>query len=573
MPGGYRIYLPRRQTECSSDFDEREAAPVFIHPAMTIWSDEPIILLGEKGCLIGHLFTREQPSKRVEQFKPEEIEKIVESGGRSILRDYWGGYVLAIISSEGVPTILRDPSAMLPCYFRRDIDAVRLADDITVLAKRGASSVDELEIARYLASGDAPGRATSVFGIETLFAGESLTLAQARVTIETWWSPWTFVGSTEIVSFDESAARLRMVLLDCIRAWANCFPDILLGVSGGLDSSIVAAGMAGHRHFRCYTSVGPDADGDERRYARALTDALAVPLREEHYDVADIDVTRAVAPHHPWPNALFYRQAIEAMHRRISEDHPIGAYFSGNGGDAVFCSMRSATPLVDRFLAEGLRRSLTGTLRDLCDVTGADGRTVLRYAWNKYRGLKDGHMPKLNFLGLRSNWLVRIEAGGFRHPWLSMSSDALPGKRTHVAFLTRAQRSLELYPRRRAAPHIAPLLSQPVVELCLSIPTWTWIAGGRNRALARAAVQGLLPDLILRRTHKGGPSGFGHMIFREKKAELCTLLRNGRLAEMGIIDTTILDEAEDAGLRGTERSDRILSLAVAENWVRWWSGG
>src|SRR3546814_984119 len=75
----------------------------------------------------------------------------------------------------------------------------------------------------------------------------------------------------------------------------------------------------------------------------------------------------------------------------------------------------------------------------------------------------------------------------------------LPGKAAHVAMLARAQKSIELYPRADAPPQIVPLLSQPVVELCLSIPTWQWVHGGRDRAVARAAFAGILPDLLVER--------------------------------------------------------------------------
>src|SRR3546814_18425449 len=75
---------------------------------------------------------------------------------------------------------------------------------------------------------------------------------------------------------------------------------------------------------------------------------------------------------------------------------------------------------------------------------------------------------------------------------------------------------IELYPRSTAAPQITPLLSQPIVELCLSIPTWQWVRGGRDRAVARAAVADLLPALIAQRRTKGGPTGFLRRVFNAR---------------------------------------------------------
>ena len=53
-----------------------------------------------------------------------------------------------------------------------------------------------------------------------------------------------------------------------------------------------------------------------------------------------------------------------------------------------------------------------------------------------------------------------------------------------------------------------PLVSQPVMEACLAIPSWQWREGGFDRAVAREAFRKDLPDLIAWRRGKGGPDGF-----------------------------------------------------------------
>src|SRR3546814_10429294 len=42
------------------------------------------------------------------------------------------------------------------------------------------------------------------------------------------------------MSFEDETNQLRWTIADCIGSWSSCFPSILLGSSGGLDSSIVA---------------------------------------------------------------------------------------------------------------------------------------------------------------------------------------------------------------------------------------------------------------------------------------------------------------------------------------------
>src|SRR3546814_17681180 len=95
--------------------------------------------------------------------------------------------------------------------------------------------------------------------------------------------------------------------------------------------------------------------------------------------------------------------------------------------------------------------------------------------------------------------------------------------------LARAQKSIELYPRADAPPQIVPLLSQPVVELCLSIPTWQWVHGGRDRAVARTAFSGVLPDLLVERTTKGISSGFVRRVYEAQGNAAREMLTAGQL--------------------------------------------
>src|SRR3546814_7977217 len=89
---------------------------------------------------------------------------------------------------------------------------------------------------------------------------------------------------------------------------------------------------------------------------------------------------------------------------------PIDAHFSGNGGDGIFCSIRSAVPLLDHFLSKGPRTALGKTVRDISSLTGANIVTVLRHAWLRHRRSGGAHLPRYNVLGLEGEMLARIEA-------------------------------------------------------------------------------------------------------------------------------------------------------------------
>lgn len=350
--------------------------------AARLWSSAPLIDLDDRGFIVGALFRREVPSTRVTELDPSERQRILDTAGGALLANYWGGYVSLLIGDDGTLSVLRDPSGMMPCYMRRDAEGVALASDMTALTTPDRSVVDYAALARMFAGIDVIGRRTGIAGIEELFPGERLMVTSSGSRIEQAWSPWDHVAPTANMDFASAAAALRTALKDSIGAWATCFDKILVGVSGGLDSSIVAAALGPRTpRLRCLTMVEPGTDGDERRYVEALVGKLGVRLYAPFYDLGAVDVTQPVLPHLPLPFALHFFHAIEAEHRRL--DEPVDAYFSGNGGDNVFCGLRSAVPLADRLLAHGFRPGLFQTARDLADLTGSGMAAVVAKGWER----------------------------------------------------------------------------------------------------------------------------------------------------------------------------------------------
>lgn len=530
----------------------------------------PTIKLGERGLIIGHLFSRRDLGRRVQRFGPEEIEQILKSGGKALISNYWGGYVAIVADDCGHISLIRDPSGTMPCFWReRDGEFLASNDIEDAACWGGPAEVKTRSLAQYLASPGYHGSETGLYDVHELIAGNALKMAYGEVTISSLWSPWDFAANPKQISMSQAAQRLKEVLDKCVGAWASCFENVVLGVSGGLDSSIIASAANLHTRLRCLSMYADDADGDERRYAKILTDHLGLKLQTGHFELENIDVARAILPHRPWPNASYFALGNQAKHQELAQHQPVGAFFTGNGGDNVFCSIRSASPFLDRLATEGPGLGLKRTLSDLCALTEADAGTVLKTAWHQYLNSRKPAQAKMDVTGFRHE-LAPTEA--LQHPWRSIPLGALPGKIAHVGFLAGAQQSHELYPRASHAPHIAPLLSQPIVELCLSIPTWYWIEGGMDRAVARRAFQSVLPELLLRRSSKGGPGGFVQDIYRSNAAAIKEIIRNGKLVRNGFVDLAYVNAADDPSWRGNSRAQRLLQFAAAENWINYWDG-
>jgi len=150
-----------------------------------------------------------------------------------------------------------------------------------------------------------------------------------------------------------------------------------------------------------------------------------------------------------------------------------------------------------------------------------------------------------------------------------MPRDALPGKAMHVAWILGIQNYLDGYARGRVHRLISPLLSQPVVETCLRIPSWLWCSAGRDRAVARDAFGDLLPQEIVNRTTKGSPSGFLQQLFDSYRDLVLARLADGMLAEAGLLDRDTLTAffRRPEPPRGNELVT-IMSLLDVEIWCR-----
>lgn len=539
-----------------------------------IWADASVIPLGNSGWIIGRLFTRTTPSRIVDAFEPAEADAIVASGGSRLLRHYWGSYVAIMRNDGGDVTAMRDPSGAMACFWRRQGDDCWLSSDARLLTEcnSGRPSVDFNEVGRLLFSPDSMGARTCVDGIDELIPGEALEVRAGRITALAHWSPWDHVDTAAGRCADDAAAQLHDTLADAIGLWASLFPSALLGVSGGLDSSIVAA-CAANAGFapRLLTMIGPDASGDESGYAQLLADRLDLPLDRYRYDLADIVIDRPTLPHLPWPVGGYFAQGIEAAHRAQQHLKPIDAFLTGNGGDNVFCLIASAAPLVDRLRSDPWRWRSLRTALDIARLTEASLPHVIGSAWRIARRDTILASPRTISWGLGKDVIADLEPAAYTHPWLRAVPDGMvPGKAAHVRMLVRAQKGHELYRRASLPIQIAPLLAQPVVEACLGIPSWQWIDGGRDRAIARMAAHHWLPDGILERRSKGGPDGFMQAIFRRNASAILSLLKGGRLAQQAIVNVASIEAALRSSSPAPDLVRRLLAFAACETWVRWW---
>jgi len=246
--------------------------------------------------------------------------------------------------------------------------------------------------------------------------------------------------------------------------------------------------------------------------------------------------------------------------------------FSGGGGDNIFCSLQSVAAAVDCLDSPDGRGKFWRVTRDLSQLTGASMFKIARKAWLRARQRNRQYPPPFDPLFLSERAIATARTAPL-HPWLQRLPPVLQGKGAHVAAMLGVQSLTEdtdaLDP---LAPHY-PLLAQPIVELCLRVPTWLWYDRGCNRAAARHAFSADLPPAIAWRRSKGTPDGFVVELYDTRRAQIRDLLSTGNLARHGLLDLTALLPVLDdpAPVRGSDHG-RIMRLLDIEAWTRCWPG-
>lgn len=526
-------------------------------------------LADSQGIVWGHLFDRGTGARIISS----DSLDLTQGSPEQFLERYWGGYVLIRTGSAGVE-VLRDPSGAVACY-HCEIDGLHIVTsrpDLLFAHRVLKPDIDWTIIAQSLAFSDLRPAATALRGISEVLPGVAARLAGDRFVTRCAWSPWHFaVRNNQLTDRAAAIASLRETARMTLGAWGTCFERPMLEISGGLDSSIVAAGLQAGASAGCLTFSPAPGDPDERPYARAVAAHVGLALDELMPDVGLVDVTRSDASHLPRPCARAFSQALDQPIQKLAVGRGIDAFVGGGGGDNVFCHLQSALPVLDRLEQEGLRRGVFRTAAEIAQQSRTNVWQVLNVAakrWARRRSTMP--RPKSNrFLHPAVARSLPWPAG---NPWLEAPAELAPGKKRHAWSLIGIQNHLEGFGREAIAPHFSPLLSQPMLEVCLAIPSWLWCEGGNNRSIAREAFRGLLPPAIIDRRTKGGFDTFVVQLIEANRPVIRTMLIEGSLTRQGLLDPDAIDAFMCGRLNENDAVADLLALIDVEAWVSAWEG-
>ncbi|RLV08926.1 asparagine synthase [Streptomyces griseocarneus] len=431
------------------------------------------------------------------------------------------------------------------------------ADRARTLAWLTGARTDSRQLALRMASLVAPPYpldSASVFtGVQAVPPEHALRLDRDG-TART--SPWWRAPDTT-VPLATGAAGLRQALRDAVAVRVR--PGELWGadLSGGMDSTSVCF-LAAEAGARLVTvTVDWNAPGHEDlRYAELAAARLPASTTRLTYPSGCLPRYLSGLEQRPdaWdePRPLRDLAAQEHVTRELRA-HGIGRRLSGQGGDQVVvppvCHLHDMVALrplraLSRLVGHRARRrwSRTATARALLD-----------------RG------PLRRWLSVQADALARLPGTAGAEPDLGWGRSvrlppwATPQARRTAADLLReaAEQALPLAPTRglhawayqvrQAGRNVAPfahLLGMPiaspfgddaVIDACLRVRPHEASSPRRYKPLLVAAMQGVVPETVLRRTTKDGPTTEWHEGMKANRRLLAAWCDDSCLAATGLV--------------------------------------
>jgi len=530
-----------------------------------VYSEDKSVVVMMNGELYNYREVRADLEKRghkfVTQTDTEIVPHLYQEYGDDFVDHINGMFAITLWDTLRKRLVIaRDRYGEKPVYYGIFDDKLIYASEPKALLAHPAITPElDLDSLRQFLSFDYVPAPRSIYkGIVKLPAAHIMTVENGEVKTRRYWN-LTFSKNGHKPSIDKAATELRELLSDAVRM--RLVADVPLGIllSGGVDSSAVAAFATQHATETVKTfSIGFTEDSfDETKYARQV----AAHLQTDHYEeilsvakAADLISDIGKWLDEPMSDGSLMPTYLLANFVRKHVTVALG----GDGGDEIFAGypmylghkVAGAYSSVPKFIRSGLiepfvnrmpvsTKNLSFEYRAKRFVKSAKYETITRHhSWFGSFSIVE-QRPLLTelvmyqthgdiYAGPRSLLDIcdakdEIERMQYLDINFYMAEDIL----TKV---DRASMAVSLETR-------APFLDPRVGQFAASLPLDFKLRGSKGKYILKKSLEGLLPKTILHRSKKG----FGIPIADWLKGRLNPLMHDmlspQRLKDQGLFES------------------------------------
>ncbi|MFD3512465.1 asparagine synthase (glutamine-hydrolyzing) [Streptomyces sp. NPDC058657] len=523
---------------------------------------EPVAALVFTGEIYNHRELRAELSARGHRFRTSSDTEVVLAAylrwGRSCVTRLEGMFAFAVWDVRTRTLLLaRDRFGVKPLYYRHDGDLVWFGSEPkAVLAHPQVPTALALDGLRELVLAahpmiSTPGR-TPFHGLQEVRPGHTAEFSPGRHSTERYWA---LTPQEHHDDLPTTVSRIRQLLGDAVHSHSQADVPVCTLLSGGLDSSALAALGRGRSPLSTVSVDFGSARSSPQDAMRRGWDAPYVAMMRDHLGSEHREVNIApaelAAPRHR-RDVIGARDALGLgdfdaslmlLFRAARERHTVA--LAGDGSDELFGGYRwSVTPTKAPFpWADAVGR---GDLTRLLDASlAADlDLTAHREELARAASAEIAHLPGADAEERRLRTASHLSLTRF-----------LP------VLLERADRlgmscGLEIR---------VPFLDRRLAEYVFNVPWTMKTFDGREKSLLRAATRGLLPAAVLERTKSPYPVVRDPAYRAALTAQVRTLLDSGSPA-LGLLDPkavrSLLIESEGSSRFPREGLEFVLDLGV-----------
>ena len=538
---------------------------------------------------------RDQLESRGHQFQTrtdtETIVHAYEESGTECVNRLNGIFAFALWDAEARRLLLaRDRMGVKPLYYTRWGSGLAFASEIKALLKipEVDRTLDLEATAQFFRLGFVTAPLTLFRGIYKLPPGTLLVATEGGIRTEAYWN-MEFRPRQPTANFAECSEELRELLQRVVAD--QMISDVPLGafLSGGVDSSAIVAFMrqAATNGVRTY-SIGFEqqhAYHNETPYA----EAVARKLGTEHEtlivrpQVADLLPALIEKMDEPLTDTSFL---VTYLISKLAHQH-VKVALSGVGGDELFggyrryyapmlYNMASWIPpdwrrIVGTRLSDGLSADRGTFWGNMGRYTKTWGRTIHLTPGEQYLGL-------VSVLTTAEVAMLLKPVSPFVEPaksFLEFYNEGDTAEALHRLFYVDSKTALPeslllLTDKMGMATSLevrVPFLDNRLVDFVCRLPCRYLMRGFTLKRLLKAALKGIVPDLVLKRPKRGFGTPMGTWLRTDLRPMVRGLLATDRFAREGLFDGEFVKHLLAAHYRGTEDyTEAIFALLTFEVW-------
>ncbi len=483
--------------------------------------------------------------------------------------------------------LARDRLGIKPLYWTLTPDGVLLfASEIkSLLASRlVAAEANTGVLTEVLSTRYTSGPETLFRGIWKLMPGHVLSFENGDVRTRKYWD--VPAGASKTPGDPRTVvARFRDLLAESVRL--RLMSDVPLGMflSGGLDSSAIAALMARmiDRPLKTFSVAFKERAFNELGYARTVADAIGAERHEVVIDDRDFfgALPRLVWHEdepiaHPSSVPLYFVSELARRH--------VTVVLTGEGSDELLAGYGKyprvawnwrAGSAYGRVVPAGIRAAIARHV--LPRLPGRIGRYARRSFLAMDRSPESMFFD--NFAAIRLRDQRVLLAPGLRDAATASVAyrasaayfNALNGTSTLLDRMLYADTKTYLVEMSMSASieSRVPFLDHHLVEFVAKLPDDWKLSGWTTKRILREAMKGIVPETILTRPKMGFPVPFSRWARGPWRAAIADVLLDRRTRQRGIVDGQAVERLIADHERGrTDGGDRLWSLLNLELWYR-----